>query len=279
MFLKCNAPFCYFLLASIGRLSDDPRSDESPGLNTTFDEDSLIRDETPVNSLENDENRLRDENFPRHNRPNGNGQNENRPNENGQNEHLLNENFIVKPSAHVFVGKKSPLQEINCLDENNRAKSVDNHGHAGHLGQFGLSGHPPGQSGHSGHPVDHGDFSQPASSYRQNNPASAYPQTPMQKVIPSNLSSSRSTYHQQLMPQQQQQQQQQLHPGLKTPMNSMRPPQMPLFTPAQPMFPGLQHQQPYSRKQKFVQINGISYQLIRQIGSGGSCKVHQGKDN
>ena len=52
---------------------------------------------------------------------------------------------------------------------------------------------------------------------------------------------------------------------------------MPLFTPAQPMMP--QHlQQPYPRKQKFVQVNGIPYQLIRQIGSGGSCKVHQAAD-
>jgi hypothetical protein len=60
---------------------------------------------------------------------------------------------------------------------------------------------------------------------------------------------------------------QQEHFGLKTPLqgSSMQPP-IGMFTPAQPSHPT------YSRKQKFVHVNQVPYQLVRQIGSGGSCK-------
>lgn len=51
----------------------------------------------------------------------------------------------------------------------------------------------------------------------------------------------------------------------------MQPP-IGMFTPAQPSHPT------YSRKQKFVHVNQVPYQLVRQIGSGGSCKVHQAAD-
>lgn len=144
------------------------------------------------------------------------------------------------------VVKKSPLQEINCQDGKNRVNFSE------HFDTLDVS-HPASRQ-----------FHRP-----NNNAAPAFPQTPMQKNIPSQNASNKSAY--------QQQQQQHHHSVLKTPLNSMRPPQMPLFTPAQPMMP--QHlQQPYPRKQKFVQVNGIPYQLIRQIGSGGSCKVHQAAD-
>ena len=65
----------------------------------------------------------------------------------------------------------------------------------------------------------------------------------------------------------------------------MRPPARPLFTPAQPYHHHPPQQQPpqpqavnHQRKAKFVDVNGVAYQLIRQIGSGGSCKVHQAAD-
>ena len=115
-----------------------------------------------------------------------------------------------------------------------------------------------------------------------NNPvATLFPHTPMhQKGVKYSQQHNQHSYQQQ---QHSQPNQQQLHPGLKTPLNSMRPPshQMPLFTPAQPFHH--QQQQPYAssrggKKQKFVDVNGVPYQLIRQIGSGGSCKVYQAAD-
>merc|ERR1719193_1595216 len=119
------------LIISDLRLTDDLQLDV-PDLNTSFDEDSGQGDVAM-----NDENRFNGLPPPRD---------------------------VIQPPGRV--GKRSPLQEMNCQE--------DNH-------------HHPNHDGHSEMRQYHGS----------SNSGPSFPQTPMQKIIPSHSTASKSALQQQ----------------------------------------------------------------------------------